>query len=366
MTAWCNSNYLGPTVKRATFIEYVFDDASGLFRRSTRSDIITPRAVIYASESTAKLVREAMSCPVVIVTSLSALDTQASLPGTVLFLDEERVAELGEPPAAPVVCVLGATPKDTLPRIITMLGRTTWLAHFVTTAMLSKPSVRTHVERLVKHLAIGDETSARTTQRIGRIALLAEASRREARFERMREFFATQGVGERAIGRLHDVFEELVTNALYDAPLEAGFFDRAKPRTEDVVLPLELACQITYGIESNMAFLRVRDPFGALKFKRLLAVLERCSRAGVNIDDSRGGAGLGMWRVFSLASTISITVIPGKLTEVVVGIETTGRKELLAADFHFAADAGCDAPVLGTLDGDRDLLEQSITLIRVA
>lgn len=352
-------------MKRVTYIEYVYDDASGLFRRSTRSDIITPSVVILASDPHAKLVTETLSCRVQTVTR-EGLDAAASRPGVVIFIDAERIADLGEVPSAPVVCILDAAPRETLPRMIAMLARHPWLAHYVTTAMLAKPSVRAHVDKMVTLLAIGDEADMRSTQRVGRLALLAEASRREQRFERMREFFEAQGVGARTIEKLHDVFEELATNALYDAPLEAGFFDRAKQRTEDVSLPIEYAAQITYGLENDMAFLRVRDPFGSLSFKRMLAVLERCSRAAADLDESRGGAGLGMWRVFSLASTIAITVIPGKLTEVMVGIETSGRKQLLAADFHFAADAGCDAPVLDTMEDDRGLLDQSITLVRVA
>src|SRR5262249_5765420 len=148
-----------------------------------------------------------------------------------------------------------------------------------------------------------------------------------------------QGVSARTIASSSDVAEELVTNALYDAPVEAGYFKRAVQRTEDVQLPPEHACEISYGLEHDSVFVRVRDPFGALTRCRLLGVLNRCQATGISLDESRGGAGLGLWRIFATASTIAITVIPGLLTDILVRIETRRRrsatKQLLAAHLFF-------------------------------
>jgi hypothetical protein len=220
-----------------------------------------------------------------------------------------------------------------------------------------------------ERLASGCEEDMIGETGVGRVALLASASRRETRFERMREFFAKHGISARTITSINDVVEELVTNALYDAPSEAGFFERPIPRTEDVDLPAERACEITYGIDDGSVFLRVRDTFGALTRSRLLAVLNRCSAVEVPLDESRGGAGLGMWRVLSAVSTVAITVVPGSHTEILVGIATSqGRmvaKQLQAFHLFFRPALRELAPAF-VPDEDLSTFDQSISLVLVA
>lgn len=345
---------------RSPYIEYVFDEATGLFRRSKRSDTIAPSVVAVGDEAWVPALRTALSYPIEVVKPVDVPHGS----GAIVFVDANRLSELDEP-GVPVVCVLDG--KDTLPKIVSTLGRTPWVSHYASTTLLGRPLGARHFGELVKQLVGGDKPARHGTERIGRIALLTETAKRESRFERMRDLFERSGMGTRTVDKLHDVYEELVTNALYDAPYEAGYFKAPVPRTQSVSLPIELACQISYGVEDGVAFLRVRDPFGALTMRRLLDVFDRCLREQAHLDESRGGAGLGMWRVFSASSTIAINVIPGALTEVSVRIENGSRKQpLLAADFHFAPAAACDAPVVGRVDGDLGLLDHSVTLVRVA
>jgi hypothetical protein len=188
----------------------------------------------------------------------------------------------------------------------------------------------------------------------------------------MREFFAQQGLTARTVLQISDVAEELVTNALYDAPMESGFYPGAVSRTESIELEPQHACEISYGIEASGVFVRVRDPFGAFMRPRLLDVLNRCNTDdGVALDESRGGAGLGLWRVFSAASALAITVIPGRLTDMLVRIEThkgkLAKSSLQAVHLFF--------PEIPSLDGtngrfaaehDYDLMDDSFTAIAVA
>ena len=357
----------GATLHEPTFIEYEHDDLTGLFRRTTRSDVITPRVVVLASEARTATLRSLLPCVSLSVTTQTQLNLEARRPGTVVFIDRDRLFQLDEVPSAPVVCMVDVGPQEMLSTVISLLEQFPRVTHHLGTALLAKPEARSHLEKLVARLALGDASSMVPDIAVGRVALLAQSRRREVRLDRMRAFLEKRGVSERLIAKACDVFEELATNALYDAPFEAGFFPSAIPRTEDVELPLDRACQVTYGVQDDTVFLRVRDPFGALPLRRLLAVLRRCNRVGAELDESRGGAGLGMWRVFSLASTIAITVVPGKLTEVVVTMTSSSRaKQLHAIHLDFVPDAGLDASVLVNQDDDEELLDRSITLIRVA
>jgi hypothetical protein len=155
-------------------------------------------------------------------------------------------------------------------------------------------------------------------------------------------------------------------NALYNAPTEAGYFKAPVSRMEDVTLPLDRACEVSYGIEAGTAFVRLRDTFGALRHDRLLEVLARCNTNEVTLDESRGGAGLGMWRVFSAATTVAITVIPGRLTDILIRMAPKQRKtarQLLAVDLFFLPDSQNVADA-HALDQDSGLFEHSITMIQ--
>lgn len=354
-------------MQRVIFIEYEHDDRTGLFRRSDRSEVITPRVVVYANEARTKTLRSLLSWESVAVTTRAQLMLEARRPGTVVFVDRDRLHQLDEPVWAPVVCIVDAGPPEMLSTVIGLLEQYPRVTHHVGASLFAKPNAGSYLAKLVARMALGEELSVVSEGGVGRVALLAQSSRREVRLERMREFLEKHGIGERLIAKACDIFEELATNALYDAPVEAGFIPRAVSRTEDIELPVERACQVTYGVEDDTVFLRVRDTFGALPLRRLVAVLKRCNRVGAELDESRGGAGLGMWRVFSLATTLAITVVPGQLTEVVVSLTSGSRaKQLNAVHLDFASDAGCDTSVFANQDEDRDLLERSITLVRVA
>jgi hypothetical protein len=252
--------------------------------------------------------------------------------------------------------------------VIRALQAFPWLAHVVNAASLTQPVAQREITQLHERLERGEEPCLLTQDGVGRVALLTSSARREARLERVREFFESHSIWDKATTALADIAEELLTNALYDAPVEAGYFRESVPRTSDVELPPEHACEISYGIEGDLAFVRVRDPFGALTRSRLLAVLDRCNRTDVALDESRGGAGLGLWRVFSLASSIAISVIPRRLTDIHVCVEAkksrTAGKHLHTVQLCFPDEVPLDG-ALGRFaaDHDYDLMDDSFTAL---
>ncbi len=286
--------------------------------------------------------------------------------GAVAFVDYELLEMIdGARFEVPIVAIMDAPVADALPATVRALEAYPWLSHIVQAPLLSMERARSHVARLIDRLVFGPDTAVTTNNAVGRTALLAQASKRTVRFDRMRDFFEARDVSDRVIGTLVEVGEELVMNGLYDAPVEAGYFAKARQRIEDVELPIERACEISYGMDGGATFVRVRDTFGALKRARLIEVLLRCSQESVNLDESRGGAGLGLWRIFAAASTINITVVPGTLTDITISIGSKDSRRLVrpqAVDLFFAeSTAEWSQPIPGD---ERFLMDQSITLLR--
>lgn len=330
---------------------------------------VTRQCLVFAREQIAAPLCAALQGCVRVTSRAELIAALASRVPIAAFVDFDLVPQIeGETGGVPIV---GITIDDTLSGTVRSLTAFPWLSHLVTGAMVSTPFARSHLAMLLERLQHGPEFHVVGDAGTGRVALLTSSVRRDDRFERMREFFATHGASAKTIAASSDVAEELVTNALYDAPLEAGYFASAVPRTQDVELPPEHACEISYGVENGSVFVRIRDPFGALTRSRMLGVLNRCNSTNVSLDESRGGAGLGLWRVFSAATAISITVIPGRLTDILVRIENKkGRPVKQTHAVHLFFPEPRD-PLDGVFsrfaaDHDSDLMDESFTGLYVA
>jgi hypothetical protein len=334
--------------------------------RGTEPPPIAHRALILASDDHAEQLLQALPDGGTRVRDAKELVAEAAKHrSATLFVDVELLGDLPDLETVHhvVVGLIDATTQ--LGAIVTLLDKHPWLVHVIATPLLSQPLGRTHLKALMERVGGDRGYDLLGNASVGRVAVLATASHREARFERMRDYFSKHGLSSRTIMAIYEVTEELVMNALYNAPSESGYFKEPVSRTEDVTLPLDRACEISYGIEHGMAFARLRDTFGALRLERLREVLNRCNQSGVVLDESRGGAGLGMWRVFSAATTIAITVIPGRLTDILVRIAPKqGRraKQLLAVDLFFLPNAGTEEQHVVELDNN--MLDRSVTLIQ--
>ena len=325
-------------------------------------------AVVYAGHACASVLCPALSRPCVRVTTVTQLFAEvARRPNAVAFIDADLLSRIdGEDLEVPVVAIIDEPPAGARSKTIRLLAAFPWLSHCLSSSLLKTPLARPHLAMFMDRLFDGSDQRILGNGGVGRVAKIAHAVRRETRFERMHQFFAKHGLSDRAIASIADVSEELVMNALYDAPAEAGYFKAAVPRTEDVELPDDYGCEISYGIEDGNVFVGLRDPFGAFTRERLLEVLNRCNADAVELDESRGGAGLGLWRIFSTATTIAITVIPGRLTEFVVRMTVqNGRlvKQLCAVDLFFAPEPSNDPIDRIKIPTGQDLFETSVTLV---
>jgi hypothetical protein len=199
-----------------------------------------------------------------------------------------------------------------------------WLSHVIGVPLLGVPGAGEHLKTVMRTITSGRAPKLLEwlgERPVGRHVRLAHAARRSERLDRMSTFFEEQGVPSRTLGQLRDVAEELLTNAFYDAPVAAGMVQGPISRTRDVSLPEDAACSMVYACSGEFAMIRVRDPFGAFKRIRLVEVLSRCAQQNmqVTVDETMGGAGLGLWRLFSVAAFVAISVINHRQTEFLVG-----------------------------------------------
>ena len=309
-------------------------------------------SVVWLSEPSLGMLRERLSskrleafAPRMVSTVQDFLDAMRD-PKVVGFLDKTTLALVAESPdlalAGPVIVIC----DEPIQTAIGWLQPYAWVSQVMSSSMLGHPIVDEHLENVLRTLT--SDSTPRLLDWLGpavagRRIRLTHASRRAARLERMGEFFDSNGVGTRTVQQLRDAAEELLTNAFYDAPVTAGALKKPVPRTQDIALPDDSACDLAYGCREDLAIVRVRDPFGSLSRRRLVEVLTRCARTdmAVEVDETMGGAGLGMWRIFTVASFVAISVVKNRHTEILVGIAKRAQPGPRPFAFHlFFKDSG--------------------------
>ncbi|MCX6111455.1 MAG: hypothetical protein NTZ90_17805 [Proteobacteria bacterium] len=121
------------------------------------------------------------------------------------------------------------------------------------------------------------------------------------------------------------ITEELLMNAIYDAPVAGGKLHYAElPRTSPISLQPDEYGKLTFGCDGSVFAISVADPFGALKreklFQYLKKVLRRSDSANL-IDTKKGGAGLGLFKILYSSHALICNVDPGRRTEVIALID---------------------------------------------
>jgi hypothetical protein len=174
----------------------------------------------------------------------------------------------------------------------------------------------------------------------------------ESRFKmdyvhRVAEYARRLGCNERIVEMVETVVDELITNAIYNAPRDRdGNAKYAKmSRRDPVVLEPHEVGTLEFACDGNHIAVSQSDPFGALTHDTIVSYLNRCLVKGPQqISDASGGAGIGLYRVFQSLSKFIINIEPGVKTEVISLIDlrlSMKQFRQLPKSFHiFVSDQG--------------------------
>ncbi|MBI2603112.1 MAG: hypothetical protein HYW48_08650 [Deltaproteobacteria bacterium] len=132
-------------------------------------------------------------------------------------------------------------------------------------------------------------------------------------------FVQSKKVGTQLPNRAASITEELVMNALYDAPpLSNGSVD---PKVE---LPQNQRSQLSYGFDGSVLAIGVRDPFGSLRKETIFKYLKKAlpnTRPKDLIDSKKEGAGLGLYSILYNSHALVCNSDPERATEVIALID---------------------------------------------
>ena len=146
------------------------------------------------------------------------------------------------------------------------------------------------------------------------------------------------GCRRQLVARVETVTDELLMNALYDAPASRYgcrplFQGKGRPGAGPVT---DQVAQLRYGCDGRYFAVAVRDAFGELRKSNILDHLERARdekglpRVG---GEEGGGGGLGLYFILNAVSRFIANIQPGQATEVICLFDLRGG----ARDHHYRA-----------------------------
>ena len=123
------------------------------------------------------------------------------------------------------------------------------------------------------------------------------------------------GVSSRIANSVGEVIHELLTNAMYDAPIDAqGRAIYSHDRTAPIQLNNEDRVTFRYGTDGTRLVVETADRFGRLRRSDFVRSLRRAAAGQVN--RSAGGAGIGLSMIYRTANVLQVDVDPGQRTRV--------------------------------------------------
>lgn len=160
---------------------------------------------------------------------------------------------------------------------------------------------------------------------------LSSSNELEGLLDQMRAFIEPSRIPRRIVVSLLDAAEELMTNAVYNAPITGDGNPRyaRMARTELVSLDSAEYVDVDLRVDGKQIGIAVADPFGSLRPELVTHYLAKCFRKQDDqIDAKDGGAGLGLYYAFEKVSHLVVNIEPSKRTELIalVNIRNTYRE----------------------------------------
>lgn len=168
--------------------------------------------------------------------------------------------------------------------------------------------------------------------------LVMHSAQREELREEMYAYFKKMGIRSSILDRVNTVSEEMLMNAIYDAPVDAegkSVFNHIS-RKEEVKLDTHQQSQLSYACDGVLLAVSVKDPFGALDRSVIVDYLLTCynGEAG-SLNGAKGGAGRGLHQIIENSDLTIFNVKKGVRTEVICLFNVDGQKKVAQPSFHY-------------------------------
>jgi len=163
---------------------------------------------------------------------------------------------------------------------------------------------------------------------------------RKELLEGMQYYMKQIGIRDNLSSRATVVAEEMLMNAIYDAPVdEAGNSKyNSQSRSTPVILEPNEFGKLRYASDGILFAVSVIDPFGGFEKETIFSYLDTCfkGKAGsINEAMGKGGAGRGTFMIIGMSDLVVFNVHPGIKTEVTAMFDLTSSRKVQSTSFHY-------------------------------
>ncbi|HEY1552407.1 MAG TPA: PEGA domain-containing protein [Kofleriaceae bacterium] len=244
-------------------------------------------------------------------------EIQAAL--LVLHLDGELATAAAEllPRLSGDARVIAILPRGNLPAVVD-----TMLASDRVAAMMTAESFDPRdLAAVATRTLVGDIFGLEKVTRWGTLVhsqLVGDYQEKSLAISQISEFAETMGVRRKYREAIEQCLDEMLMNALYDAPVD----DQGKPIFSEIPIKTRISLRVEqkvvvqYACDGTQFCISVRDAFGTLERSTVLRYLHKCLHSDQQIDRKAGGAGLGLYLMVNSATSVIFNVLPGIATEV--------------------------------------------------
>lgn len=168
--------------------------------------------------------------------------------------------------------------------------------------------------------------------------VVTNSNQRESLREEIQTHFKKIGVRSTVLDRVNTAVEEMLMNAIYDAPVDSSgnhIFNHIS-RKNEIKLDTHQQSQLAYASDGVLLAVSVTDPFGSLTKNIIIDYLISCyhGKAG-SMNEKKGGAGRGLHQVVENADLTIFNVKKGVRTEVICLFYIDGQRREGQPSFHY-------------------------------
>jgi len=148
--------------------------------------------------------------------------------------------------------------------------------------------------------------------------VITRGSQRAELVGQLAELVRARGQSARVASMAMLVTDELISNAVHNAPVDASgeHYRKELPRSQEILLDQRHQVRLRWGCDARYLAIEVTDPFGSLDRETILRSLARN-----DIRESGGGAGMGVALTYRSCDHLVFNLAPGTRTQIVALID---------------------------------------------
>lgn len=202
-------------------------------------------------------------------------------------------------------------------------------------------SILTTVSKTLSNDVFGIEKYLNWGVDVRKLPIISSDSRKDLIVE-MENSLKKLGIKPTTIAKCSLISEELLMNAIYDAPVDEDGVPKYNhlSRTQSVNLAPKEQGFFKFGFDGMIIAISTEDPHGAFHRDTVLDYLESHLSAKPNRfqqKKSKGGAGLGLYQILSTADLVVLNVKKKVRTEVIalINVNPDRRQRKKMSSFHY-------------------------------